>query len=178
MEKLQYIELGPKESWPKSAYSSEGTKDERGEHGNWYDYLNISRRNEALKGMKKLREQCLRKGTDVKRIVIEYTGYGDSGDEIYAFADLKNKYEYEGYPGSFCDDENCPDLKKYLGAEFESMAFDALFQLVPGGWEINEGSQGHLIWDIVSNKVEVNHEWNVRTTESENSEAEISFEGV
>ena len=178
MEKLQYIELGPKESWPKSAYSSEGKKDERGEHGNWYDYLNISRRNEALKGMKKLREQCLRKGTDVKRIVIEYTGYGDSGDEIFAYADLKNKYEYEGYPGSFCDDENCPDLKKYLGDEFENMAFDALFQLVPGGWEINEGSQGHLIWDIVSNKVEVNHEWNVRTTEHEDSVAEISFEGV
>ena len=178
MEKLQYIEIGPKESWPKSAYSSEGGKDEKGVHGNWYDYLNISRRNEALKGMKKLREQCLRKGTDVKRIVIEYTGYGDSGDEMFAYADLKNKYEYEGYPGSFCDDENCPDLKKYLGADFENMAFDALFQLVPGGWEINEGSQGHLIWDIVSNKVEVNHEWNVRTTESENSEAEISFEGV
>ena len=58
------------------------------------------------------------------------------------------------------------------------MVFDALFQLLPSGWEINEGSQGHLIWDVVNNKVEVNHEWNVRTTEQEYSEAEISFEGV
>ena len=176
MEKLQYIEIGPKESWPKSAYSSDGGKDERGKYGNWYDYLNISRRNEALKGMKSLKEQCLRKGTDIKRVIIEYCGYGDSGDEMYALVDNDNKYEWGGYPGN--GDDNCPELSTYLGDKGESIAMDALFQLVPGGWEINEGSQGHLIWDVVNNKVEVNHEWNVRTTESEYNEAEISFEGV
>ncbi len=176
MEKLQYIELGPKESWPKSAYSSEGGKNEVGEHGNWYDYLNISRRNEAIKGMKALREQCLRKGTDIKKIVIEYSGYGDSGDEIYAMIDNDNKYEWGGFPGN--DEGGCPELRKTLGDKAENMVFDALFQLIPGGWEINEGSQGHLIWDIANNKVEVNHEWNVRTVEHEDSVAEISFEGV
>ena len=178
MEKLQYIELGPKESWPKSAYSAEGGENEIGKYGNWYDYLNISRRNEAIKGMKTLKDQCLRKGTDIKKIIIEYAGYGDSGDEIYAYADNNSKYEWEGFPGSFSDDKNCPELKKTLGDKGENMAFDALFQLLPGGWEINEGSQGHLIWDIVNDKVEVNHEWNVRTTESQDSVAEISFEGV
>lgn len=178
MEKLQYIELGPKESWPKSAYSAEGGENEIGKYGNWYDYLNISRRNEAIKGMKALKDQCLRKGTDIKKIIIEYAGYGDSGDEIYAYADNNSKYEWEGFPGSFSDDKNCPELKKILGDKGEDMAFDALFQLLPGGWEINEGSQGHLIWDIVNDKVEVNHEWNVRTTESQDSVAEISFEGV
>ena len=69
-------------------------------------------------------------------------------------------------------------LKTVLGDKGEDMAFDALFQLLPGGWEINEGSQGHLIWDIANDKVEVNHEWNVRTTEHEDSVAELSFEGV
>ena len=176
MEKLQYIELGPKESWPKSSYNSEDGKNEVGEHGNWYDYLNISRRNEAIKGMKALREQCLRKGTDIKKIVIEYSGYGDSGDEIYAYVDNDAKYRWGGFPGN--DEGDCPELKKTLGDKSENMVFDALFQLLPGGWEINEGSQGHLIWDIANNKVEVNHEWNVRTVEHEDSVAEISFEGV
>ena len=118
MEKLQYIELGPKESWPKSAYSAEGGKDERGKYGNWYDYLNISRRNEALKGMKQLKEQCLRKGTDIKKIVIEYSGYGDSGDEIYAYVDNDNKYEWGGFPGN---EDSCPDLRKTLGDKAERL---------------------------------------------------------
>ena len=176
MQELKYIDIGPKETWPKSAYSSEGDKDEAGEHGNWYDYLNISRQNTALSSMKKLRTQCLRKGTDIKKIVIEYAGYGDSGDEFYAIVDNDNKYEWGGFPGN--DEGDCPELKKVLGDKGEDMAFDALFQLLPGGWEINEGSQGHLIWDVVSNKVEINHDWNVRTTESENSEAVLNFEGV
>ena len=176
MEKLQYVELGPKESWPKSSYASENGENEVGEYGNWYDYLNISRRNEAIKGMKALREQCLRKGTDIKKIIIEYSGYGDSGDEIYAYVDNDGKYEWGGFPGN--DEGDCPELKKTLGDKAEDMVFDALFQLLPGGWEINEGSQGHLIWDIANNKVEVNHEWNVRTVEHEDSVAEISFEGV
>ena len=176
MNKLQYVELGPKESWPKSAYSTEGGKNERGKHGNWYDYLNISRRNEALKKMKQLRDQCLKKGTDIKKIIIEYAGYGDSGDEMYAMVDNNNNYEWGGFPGN--DSGDCPELKKTLGDKGEDIVFDALFQLVPGGWEINEGSQGYLIWDIANDKIEVNHEWNIRTTEHEDSVAELSFEGV
>ena len=176
MTELKYVELGPKESWPKSAYSSEGGKDERGKYGNWYDYLNISRRNKAIKEMKALKDQCLRKGTDIKKIVIEYAGYGDSGDEIYGLIDNDNKYEWGGLPGN--GDDDCPELKTVLGDKGEDMAFDSLFQLLPGGWEINEGSQGHLIWDIVSDKVEINHEWNVRSTEHEDTKATLNFEGV
>ena len=96
MTELKYVELGPKDDWPKSQYGSKTGEDEKGKYGNWYDYLNISRQNEALKGMKGLKEQCLRKGTDIKRIVIEYAGYGDSGDEIYGLIDNDNKYEWGG----------------------------------------------------------------------------------
>ena len=70
------------------------------------------------------------------------------------------------------------ELKTVLGDKGEDMAFDSLFQLLPGGGEINEGSQGHLIWDIVSDKVEINHEWNVRSTEHEDTKATLNFEGV
>ena len=177
MNKLQYVELGPKESWPKSAYSAEAGKDEIGEHGDWYSYLQIDRKNEALKEMKELRDQCLRKGTNIERIIVEYSGYGDSGDEFYVFTDNKNKYEYGGYPGSFCDDD-CPDISKILDKSKEDQIIDVMLLMVPPGWENNEGGQGHIVWDVKNNKIEVNHEYNVRATEEENSEAEISFEGI
>ena len=173
MTELKYVDLGPKEDWPQW---ENGKEPARGKHGTWYEYTNQSRRNEALKKMKTVREQCLRKGTDIKRIILEYSGYGDSGDEFYALVDNDNKYQWGGYPGN--GDDNLPELKKYLGDKWEDTVFDGLFQLLPGGWEINEGSNGHLIWDVKENKVQVFHNWNVQTIEEENSEATLNFEGI
>jgi hypothetical protein len=33
------------------------------------------------------------------------------------------------------------------------------------GWEINEGSQGFIAWNLCADKISIDHQWNVITTE-------------
>ena len=177
MEELKYINLPPKEEWPKSHYG-DAKESEKGEHGEWYDYINIDRRNTALIKLKTTKDQCLKKGTNIKRLVIEYSGYGDSGDEFFAFVDNKKKHKWDGYPGGGDSDPDMPELSKILNKDAEDIVFDGLFQLLPGGWEINEGSFGHLIWDIAEDEVQILHNWNRRTHEEDFGEAKLNFEGI
>lgn len=175
MEELKYIDIGPKDTWPKSRYGSETKEDECGEHGDWYEYHNIDRSNRALEGLKKMRTQCLRKGTDIKRLVLEYSGSGDDGDEFFCWVDNENEHKWEGYPGR----GNCEkELKDVISGLDEDLIWDGLFQLIPGGWEINEGSQGYVVWDIKENEVKVHHERNVRAHEDSVTHKKLNFEGI
>jgi len=175
MEELKYIDLGPKDTWPKSRYGSERLEDEEGEYGGWYEYLSIDRDNKALEGLKAMRTQCLRKGTDIKRLVLEYAGSGDDGDEFYCWVDNENEHKWAGYPGQ----GDCQkQLKDVISNIDEDLVWNGLFQLIPGGWEINEGSQGYVVWDIKENEVKVHHEQNVRDISTDVTHKKLNFEGI
>ena len=72
----------------------------------------------------------------VKEIVINYSGGGDSG---YLEDSFNNGDSVPAVVSDFC--------YNMLENRF-------------GGWEINEGSQGRITFDFVSDNYSVYHEWN------------------
>lgn len=117
---------------------------------------------------------------NVKQIYATYDGSGDSGDlEIDVMlhatpSEIDNAVNNTTQPstvsGGVCrrrfknwgaDIVKQPNalLTATIVEEFE----DALFELLPGGWEINEGSYGEIHVDIASEQITVEH--NERYTE-------------
>lgn len=74
----------------------------------------------------------------VSEIICTYNGGGDSG---YVDGDMSVDGERENTP-----------------AFLEDMCYDALSNF--GGWEINEGSQGNIVFNLVDKTITVNHSWN------------------
>ena len=74
----------------------------------------------------------------VSEIICSYNGGGDSG---YVDGDMSVDGERENTP-----------------AFLEDMCYDALSGF--GGWEINEGSQGNIVFNLVDKTITVNHSWN------------------
>jgi hypothetical protein len=111
-------------------------------------------------------------GFDNCEIHIEYNGSGDSGD-LYP-PDLGNDpalkgaieglgYAFEYGPSGVWNSQKC---------EYEYAPFDAkktllqiIADLIPGGWEINEGSSGEVVLSVNDQTVTVKHNANVMTTE-------------
>lgn len=105
-------------------------------------------------------------------IVIEYNGSGDSGDfyppELGDRPALKGAIEALGYKFEYQPHGNWNHSKQ----QYEYPEFDVkqcllaiLIRLLPGGWEINEGSSGEVVLDIIEATVTVKHNANVMTTE-------------
>ena len=69
---------------------------------------------------------------------VGYSGGGDSGA-------VDNNYESENGSGIIPND-------------IENICYDLLSEY--GGWEINEGSQGNIVF--TKDEIEVNHEWNTQ----------------
>jgi hypothetical protein len=78
---------------------------------------------------------------------VGYSGGGDSGA-------VDNNYESENGSGM-------------IPTNIENICYDLLSEY--GGWEINEGSQGNIVF--TKDEIEVNHEWN--TQEDYNEEINI-----
>jgi hypothetical protein len=78
---------------------------------------------------------------------VGYSGGGDSGA-------VDNNYESENGSGM-------------IPTNIENICYDLLSDY--GGWEINEGSQGNIVF--TKNEIEVNHEWN--TQEDYNEQIDI-----
>jgi hypothetical protein len=78
---------------------------------------------------------------------VGYSGGGDSGA-------VDNNYESENGSGM-------------IPTNIENICYDLLEEY--GGWEINEGSQGNIVF--TKNEIEVNHEWN--TQEDYNEQIDI-----
>lgn len=74
----------------------------------------------------------------VSEIICSYNGGGDSG---YVDGDMSVDGERENTP-----------------AFLEDMCYDALSGF--GGWEINEGSQGNIVFNLRDKTITVNHAWN------------------
>jgi hypothetical protein len=117
---------------------------------------------------------------NVKEIHADYDGSGDSGDinlrvvlhttPAKIDAEIKNTSQ----PSTIkSNDRHCyfdewvknvtikPNsmVTRELAAEFE----EAVFDLLPGGWEINDGSYGEITIDIASERITLEH--NERYTE-------------
>jgi hypothetical protein len=74
----------------------------------------------------------------VSEIICTYNGGGDSG---YVDGDMSVDGERENTP-----------------AFLEDLCYDALSNF--GGWEINEGSQGNIVFNLSDKTRTVNHSWN------------------
>ena len=74
----------------------------------------------------------------VKTITCEYSGYSDSGNiDNITFDPPQNK------------DEGTAEMRDFM--------FTIVAQHFPG-YEINEGSEGNLVWDIATDKINIEHE--------------------
>ena len=83
-----------------------------------------------------------------KKIVIEYAG---SGDEGY-IEEIRPEPEVEGL-----------EISGELYADLEEAAYTILEESW-GGWEINEGSQGHMTIDVEERSVFLHHGINTLET--------------
>lgn len=124
---------------------------------------------------------------NAQEIMGEYDGSGDSGDmTIMVFrtpelvtgppvgtfnADL-NEYSahtqrqwvrYETFFENLMAQKDCLITKKLLN-EFE----DAMYEFLPGGWEINDGSYGEINIDVQTGSISVTH--NERITDVHTTE--------
>ena len=121
-------------------------------------------------------------GHAVTEVVASYDGSGDSGnlDIMFRIAPpprqavgprqidaqitnvWRNSREFFGTPQVETD----PLITKEKIEEFE----DALYEMLPGGWEINDGSYGEITVDMNDFKVRIEH--NERITDVHSSSAE------
>ena len=97
-------------------------------------------------------EQLAERGIDEVRIA--YDGYGDSGcvENIAATA--------SGQPVE-------------LDSALERTLGDSACELLPPGWENNEGAYGELVLDVPSRKLTREHHWRIEATEYEEEEIEL-----
>jgi hypothetical protein len=83
-----------------------------------------------------------------KIVTIEYDGYGDSGTVETVIA------ESDG-------------TEVELSIDDQNELIAAAESLLPGGWEINEGSYGRLMLDVEERRLTREHNWRVESTEYE-----------
>lgn len=120
-------------------------------------------------------------GSPIITILAEYDGSGDSGDmdvsakipapqnvapgnTVINGVQNTNNYVYRRFRQAFDDELKDPDMEKIgLTATRLDEVEDAMFSLLPGGWEINDGSFGEITIDVQTGEIEVTH--NERYTE-------------
>jgi hypothetical protein len=88
----------------------------------------------------------------VTLVDITYDGYGDSGaiESVRAFAG---------------------DKETKLPDDVDEALQDVACELLPGGWEINDGSFGELVLDVAGRKITRQHNW--RSTEYDEEELDL-----
>lgn len=123
---------------------------------NWYENYQkkqSERHENAVASVKELAARL--KPFGVTKLVATYDGYGDSGD----FEDVSLE------PDTL-------NLEDVLGAANTSRqsVIDALWPLLPGGFEINEGSYGELVLDVETGKIHRTHNKRIETVETTEDE--------
>jgi hypothetical protein len=113
------------------------------ESSDWYRQWEEQQERERQEGRDAVIAACARlQKLGVTRVTIPYDGCGDSGtvdDPI-------------GYRG---------DEEIELPQDLSESLVSAAYNLLPGGWEINEGSSGELTLDIPQRSLRRNHAWRV-----------------
>lgn len=90
----------------------------------------------------------------IEQVQIAYDGYGDEGS-------------VQGIT-ALVDHHPVP-----LDAGLEEALSDAACELLPGGWEINEGSFGELLLDVAKRRVTRQHNWRIESSEYEEEDFEL-----
>jgi hypothetical protein len=129
---------------------------------NWYDnHLKEQQRLEAV-ARAKLRETAIPELTKkgVRQVIVDYSGYGDSGgiDGII----------YKTGPGR---EETGEALQ--VSEECRSAVEGYADTLIPEGFEINDGAQGHLILNVESGSWVMHHDQNYTAVNSSTREGEF-----
>ena len=110
--------------------------------------------------------QSLLLANGITKLEINYSGYGDSGQiesiEPELPTDVDTGLFYTDWEGN-----THPKTLRHLVED----KFYPLLSTHFGGWEINEGSQGTIIWDVTNDKVTIQHEWNVISISEETWES-------
>lgn len=106
----------------------------------------------------------------IHEVTGDYDGSGDSGDMTLSFSMEKVVKRGVGHGIAHVADtqrerlnENAAKIKLTTGdkplataAAFDAF-LDSMFRLLPGGWEINDGSYGEVHLDVDSQKITVEH---------------------
>jgi hypothetical protein len=134
------------------------------------------------------------KAHGILKFNVSYSGYGDDGEindvDITFSKDGKDKSHYPPDYLKFVShssyDESDPryiaphweDAKNSMAEcnefhkSYQEILEDICYQMLSlsfGGWEINDGSSGRISWNSEGKDIEVVHEWNVTTTESDSA---------
>jgi hypothetical protein len=142
----------------------------------------MAKTKKILSPAEKLKEICpLLAAVGVTGVSAEYEGSGDSGDFSnisFWFGDRFTKHDSDAFEAStngrrmyldeFKRTHTLPNpannMTPIISAEKFDEFEDTLFDLLPGGWEINEGSYGEVEIDVLKSKVK--HEHNERVVET------------
>lgn len=97
------------------------------------------------------------RSTSIRRIHIDYDGSGDSGCvESIAYFDKEEREVSQANPIFAVEDFRDPDGETgTLSEVLETLTYE----LLPGGWEINDGSIGGINIEIDAGTVELRHGW-------------------
>ncbi len=110
----------------------------------------------------------------VDEVLITYDGSGDSGtfELEAAFRNLPAGAEINEYYGAALD-----AYKVDLPAELEARLADYIYDLMPGGWELDDGSYGHFLVDVVNSCVKQDHNERYTDVTSSSEEWDIPKHG-
>ena len=73
-------------------------------------------------------------------------------------SELKVDFNGGGDSGYIDNDMSVDGEREQISASIEDRCYKALENF--GGWEINEGSQGNIVFNLEDKTITVNHEWN------------------
>lgn len=126
----------------------------------------------------------------VQQIICEYDGSGDSGDFFSTLAVITPAREQLDKclsessavsqdtianvtrPKTIQWDEfvaqRSKDKKSLITAEMCQTLIDNAFDLLPGGWEINDGSYGTITVDVASERIDIEHNERYTDVRTEN----------
>lgn len=97
-----------------------------------------------------IRSQIFRalKAYGIKSVKVDYDGSGDSGDI--------HQFEVEPEKREEMLDEPLGETGKTVKEQMEQICWEGL-ESEEGGWEINEGSYGNIIFDVANETIELDH---------------------
>ncbi len=98
--------------------------------------------------------KALRKKSSIATVVVEYDGSGDSG-EVTSVAAYNTKEE-----------------EVDLGRALTDLVSDFVYEYLPGGWEINEGSFGTCTIDVPNKKAHFEHSQRIESIEESSFDVE------
>lgn len=112
---------------------------------------------------------------NIDEVVMAYDGSGDSGDGDFSFKEVRRlqpRGPEEPTSRELWMRGNQAELELVKNGTISEKAFrdfqEAVWSLLPGGWEINDGAYGEVHIDVREKKIHVEHNeryTNVTTTE-------------